>query len=82
MVIRAVVKDGTLIPLQPLPNEWQDGDEIEVELHNGSVSPKRKAEIAAWLARINSDGGMDAADLARFQAAVEEERRLGKEFCE
>lgn len=30
-MIRAVVKDGVIQPVDPLPNEWQDGRELVVD---------------------------------------------------
>ncbi len=44
---KAVLKDGRIIPLEPLPPEWKDGTEIYLEARPESET--ERDDTAEWL---------------------------------
>ncbi len=73
---RAVLKNGMIHPVDPLPPEWADGQELVVEAvrkdFTGSTDPwLQGVEEAA--ARINPE------DDRRLEEAIREIRRQSKE---
>lgn len=74
---RAVLKNGVIYPLEPLPPEWADGQELE-------VAPARPPEdgpeaIEQWAREMEVlCADSDPEDEARMLAAIEEQRREAK----
>lgn len=59
---RAVLKNGVITPLEPLPPEWADGRELRVE----SADEDEDQDIDAWFAELQAMVAQnDPADLAR-----------------
>lgn len=81
MVLRGLIENGVIKPLQPLPSALPEGTEIEFEVvaADDAVSDQRRAEIEAFFTSLNSEGGIEKEDLDRFNAAVAEERRLARD---
>lgn len=46
MTIKAVLRDGRIQPLEPLPPEWMDGQELLVEQPEAAPSESQLAEWA------------------------------------
>ena len=65
---RAVLKNGVITPLDPLPAEWADGRELQVE----SASPNDDEQgFDTWLVELQSMvAHNDVADLARVEQAM------------
>jgi hypothetical protein len=66
---RAVLRNGVIYPIDPLPREWADGKELVV----GEAPPDSPEELERWFAeleRLCADS--DPQDERRLQAALEE----------
>ena len=42
-MLKAVLRQGVIVPLEPLPQEWEDGAALEV-----AKAPAPPADIDAW----------------------------------
>jgi hypothetical protein len=74
---RAVLKNGTIQPLEPLPPEWKEGQELIVEEAKGP--DLRPAAIDEWAEELDALASeSDPEDEARMREAIEEHRRQGK----
>ncbi len=75
---RAVLKNGVLYPLEPLPPEWADGQEVEV----APVSPAEESPegIERWAEEMDGAAAPTATPRieARMLSAIEEQRREAK----
>ena len=76
-MIRAIIKNGAIQLLEPIPPEWTDGREVVVD----EAEPVRRSEeVDQWLQELESAAGtIDSADDERLQVAVDEVRRQAKE---
>jgi hypothetical protein len=74
---RAVLKDGKIEPIDPLPPDWREGEELKVErLEERDPTPE---ELDAWAKEMEAlCAEADPEDDARLQAAVQEVRKLSK----
>jgi hypothetical protein len=75
MTIRVTVREGALVPLDPLPLNWTEGRELELqELDDNSTAepnlPFDSEDDSVWL---------DDEEYQRFVEAIAEIRREGKE---
>ncbi|HBI44202.1 MAG TPA: hypothetical protein DDY78_15315 [Planctomycetales bacterium] len=76
---RAVLKNGVIYPVDPLPPEWADGKELVVQ-------PAEREEdtgeaLDCWLEELNAMcADSDPADEALIQAAIEEQKRESKAY--
>jgi hypothetical protein len=75
-MIRAVLKNGKIRPLQKLPRNWRDGQELTVESNEPSDDPE---DIERWYAERQKSRGIPAADHRRLQKALAEQDRIAKE---
>jgi hypothetical protein len=68
MVIRAVVENDQIRPLEPLPSDWVDGWELRVLEAESGEGPE---ELDAWCAEMNALAAEldDPEDWARIDAA-------------
>lgn len=81
MIIRAVIKEGKLDPLDPLPEDWTEGRTVEL---SGYVEPpedleefdRRWAELEAIIAETPND----PEDDRRIREVIAEQKRIGKEL--
>ena len=78
-MIRAVVKNGTIHPMEPMPPEWSDGREVVVE----DAGPhKRREHIDQRYHELEATAAaIDPEDDQRLQDAVAEVRRQAKEMA-
>ena len=77
-MIHAIYKDGQIQPVDGIPDSWQDGKELIVQETGPSDDP---AEITRWyeeLQRLAAE--VPDEDHDRVMAALEEQKRLGKEL--
>ena len=76
-MIRAVLKNGKIRPLQSLPRHWRDGQELIVE--GGGPSDDR-ADIEKWHAElIRLSAQIPAEDHERMAAGLAEQDRQARE---
>jgi hypothetical protein len=76
-VIRAVVHNGFIQPLEPLPAEWHDGHEVVVD---DLEVPSRPEDIDTWfedMKRLTSELD-DAKEWQEIEAALAEADRQSK----
>jgi hypothetical protein len=76
---RAVLKNGVIYPVDPLPPEWADGKELVVQPAEG-VEDTAEA-IDSWLEELNAMcADSDPADEALIQASIEEQKRQSRGY--
>lgn len=78
-MIRAIYRDGVLQPLDPVPAEWTDGRELNVEpAERGEVPDAAELErIDEWYRELQALGAAryepgEYEDLQRFLAEADE----------
>jgi phytoene dehydrogenase-like protein len=77
-MIRAVVKNGTIHPLEAIPSEWSEGCEVVVDVEPRS----RPAEIDRWYEELQAAAAdIDPDDDERLQDAVSEVRKQAKQVA-
>jgi len=76
-MVRAVLKQGKIQPVDDLPDSWSEGQELFIEEGEPPVDPE---EIATWSREIGEAAArIPEEDHRRFLAALEEHRRESKE---
>jgi hypothetical protein len=77
MVIRAIVECGLIRPLEPLPTEWIDGQELRVV---EAGTREESEEPDSWCAEMDTLAAelADPEDWARIEAALTEADRQAK----
>lgn len=74
-MLNAILKNGVIEPIDPLPTEWQEGTRLEVCKATGM-----EIDIDAWVERMNAlCADSEAAEEELMRGAIEEHRRLAKE---
>lgn len=77
MTIRAVLRQGVIQPIEPLPRDWADGQELVVE------EPKLESsgeEINQWAAALDAaTAQIPVEEHDRFLRALDEIERESKE---
>jgi hypothetical protein len=76
MTIKAVLRNGLIQPLEPLPPEWNDGQELVVDepVADGA------ADINAWSGELDAaTAGLPADEHDRFRRALAELETESKE---
>jgi hypothetical protein len=73
---RAVLKNGIICPVEPLPADWAEGQELWVEAaREGKPEP-----IDDWYRELEEAvAAIDPEDERRFHEAISEVRRQAKE---
>ena len=82
-MIKAIVKNGVVVPRDPLPADWQEGTEVEVEktATDGRVGNDIHP-TDAWMDEVERcEALQDPEDDLRLQHALDEERRAAKDFA-
>lgn len=74
---RAVLRDGLIHPLEPLPPDWRDGQELRVESAEPEPAAHAIDEDFRELAALCAAG--DPADDDRLDRSLGEARRLAKD---
>jgi hypothetical protein len=68
MTIKAVLRDGRIQPLEPLPPDWSDGQELVVEEPDPSATEARIDEWERELAAATAQLPVEEHD--RFRQAL------------
>jgi hypothetical protein len=74
-MLRAVLRKGAIVPLEPVPLEWEEGAVLEI----AKVS-SLQVDINVWAKLMNelcSDSNAD--DEAVMHSQIDEHRKLAKE---
>jgi len=73
-MLKAVLKKGVIVPLEPLPPEWEDGSTLEVEK---SESPL--VDIDVWARSMNElCADSTTEDDEAMRLAIDEHRQQAK----
>lgn len=80
-MIRAVVCDGTIRPLEPIPSDWPDGQEVLIEAKTDDLE-KDVDELDRWMNRLDELGPAryDDGEYERMQAILDEADVQAKAF--
>ncbi len=74
---KAIVRNGTIVPLEPLPPEWEDGRELMVEAVDNLEERSREAE--EWFREMEAAVALvDPNNAAILEAALREADDLAK----
>jgi len=75
MTIKAVLRHGVIQPIDPLPSDWADGQELLVE----EPQPSGAADIAKWSAELDAaTTQIPAEEHVRFLQALDQIERESK----
>ena len=78
-MLKAVLKNGVIYPVEALPPEWADGKELEVNDPSGSAA-SAASEADAWFSRMETlVADMSPEEDSRLQEAIDKVRREAKE---
>jgi hypothetical protein len=67
---KAVLKNGVILPLEPLPPEWADGRELRVE---SAADDSEEQDFDAWLSELQAlIAQNDVTDLVRVEQAIKD----------
>ncbi len=80
-MVRAKFENGVIVPLDPVPPEWRDGRELQVE-ETGLGLDESPEVIDRWyqeLEAICAQMPDDPEDERRLQEALDEADRIAKE---
>jgi hypothetical protein len=73
-MLKAVLRQGVIIPLEPLPPEWEEGAALEV-----AKSDAPPLDIDCWVKSMDQlCADSTASDELAMQGAIEEHRQQAK----
>jgi hypothetical protein len=77
MTIKAILRNGRIQPLEPLPSDWTDGQELVVEQPDLAGA---EAQIGQWAKDLEDAAArLPAEEHHRFRQALSEIERESKE---
>jgi len=77
MTIKAVLRDGRIQPLEPLPPDWADGQELVIE---DPELTGAQTQVDQWAKDLETaTAGLPAEEHDRFRAALGEIERESKD---
>lgn len=77
---KAVVRNGAILPLEPLPPEWHDGTEVTVEAVQVAALEEINREADEWFREMEAAvARVDPNDSILIDAAIQEADRIAKE---
>ena len=77
--MKAILKNGVIYPSEPVPTDWSDGIELEVERVSAQAANTGGDEPDRWYAELEGAcAQMDPEDDRILKAAVLEVRRQEK----
>ena len=80
-MVKAVVKSGAIVSRDPLPLDWQEGTELEVERISPPSNGDADLALDQWYAELDAGcSRMDSDDDRIMKNAVEEIRVQEKEL--
>ena len=80
-MIRGIYRKGVIIPTEPVPAEWADGQAVNVEPAGAADPSDDPDEISRWAAAMRREGRFqfEPGERERFQATLDEANALAKE---
>ena len=82
-MIRAIYKDGVLRPLDPIPQEWSDGRELNIEPAEPPWAPDAAEleRIDEWYRELEAlSADVDPEDMKILRAALDEADEQAKSW--
>ena len=77
MTIKAILRDGQIQPLEPLPPDWRDGQELLVEHPDLAATA---AQVDQWANDMETAAArLPAEEHDRFQKALDDIERESKD---
>ena len=81
-MIKAIVKNGVVVPCDPLPPDWQEGTEVDVEKSANGFRDHGGHTADEWMDEVEAVARQgDPADDLRLDAAIQAVRRREKELA-
>ena len=79
-MVKAIVKKGVFVPQEPLPSDWTDG--VEVEVDRPSMASGSMDALDRWFAELEQQASqLDLEDDRALKAAILEIRTQEKELA-
>jgi hypothetical protein len=76
MTIKAILRNGRIQPIEPLPSAWTDGTELVID----EPEPTPQGEISQWAQELDdSTAQIPQEEHDRFLQALDEIERESKE---
>jgi hypothetical protein len=73
-MLKAVLRQGAIVPLEPLPSDWEEGADLEV-----AKAPAPPGDIDAWARSMNQlCVDSSPSDEETMRRGIEEHRRQAK----
>jgi hypothetical protein len=80
LVVKAVVRNGIIVPRDPLPEDWREGTEVEVAKREEAI--ERCNELDRWHAELEAIAAQGDPENDRLlDAAIGESRQREKELA-
>ncbi len=77
-MLRAVLKNGVIVPIDPLPQEWADGRELWVEEHPQAKNSNQPLD--EWIREVEESAAqVDQRDWEEMQAVLDAMQKEAKE---
>ena len=74
---KAILRDGVIQPVEPLPPDWEEGQELIVE---GPKNGRADTEVARWARELDAaPAGIPQEEHDHFLRALDEIERESKE---
>jgi len=79
--MKAILKNGLIYPQEPLPTDWSEGAELQVE--KSAQSNGASAEVLdRWMTRVQESANeMDLEDEVILERAIEDIRRQERQLA-
>jgi hypothetical protein len=75
-MIRGVVKDGAIVAIEPIPDDWSEGRQVRVEAAEAELTPE---EIDRWYGDLaRTDNWLDQDDYEKMTKALAEAHQEAK----
>ena len=79
-MIHGVYRNGRIQPLDAIPSNWRDGQELDIDARDESSDPEA---IRRWLADLQAmDAKLTDEDDARLMDSLAEQKRIAKELAQ
>jgi hypothetical protein len=80
IMVKAIVNNGVFVPQEPLPNDWTDG--VEVEVDRPAPTADELAALDRWYAELEAQASqLDPEDDRILKEAVAQIQRQEKELA-
>ena len=79
---RAVLKNGVIYPVEPLPPEWRDGTELQVERSSEGVNGTAGESTDRWMDEVEALAArIPAGEDDKLLAAITQIRQEAKDLA-